>query len=771
MNGHEELCGLVNELLAVSEHKEIEVEARIRKQLVNETSVSRLLRDDSFGWNTRAYTEKKRSSKVNRRCTYRHRCYETKTSITGCFNEDEVICKSSLMKLDANDKWCSIYVSTEKPIPSMSQNLEDVKTTLVTRHRGSVGAYYVDVTYSLMPKDQTVGPLPGTSHTSSFGMNGTKADISYEKIIRVEVEAASSASFEYDGMMDVVSKVCHILQDSPCFMSYYDWRIATHVAKSDYGPFCMDKGRYQKPNTMTMRDFAEVKNDVSNWVVTPKVDGTRRFLSIINDRLFDIDIAGNVRYFGAMNGKNDDSPFHTKISVLCGNFALKHEKGQKILDAFTSKQGDESITIFDTEYIESKYYVFDMVVFHGKYCGNEPFRFELLERVLSVSAFAEKGIDVEIKPYRSFGSFDVLTELYEEFETHYDIDGLIFMNKRNSYIQPVFKWKRFPTVDLEIRGQMVFTSDDKQVEIEWRAQEHDLESVHTPLPKTSNFESFCTNRYEKGQREADIWEFGYSRETNTLVPMRPRHDKVFANSLAIVKKTLTNAVPGSIFTGVGCYLMRKYHNRVKTDAIRHANDDKATILDVGTGQGGDIYKWKRASRVYCVEPSEDATEEMIRRMGRDDAFREKVRVFNLPLRDLDVDLVSDKIDIFTVFFCANLFEQDDWTKLKQVIKKRGSKKCRLLMIALTDPRSHDDDCFTLRMTNMEEYHISIHGTRISGMTESRVDPTRLKYVLSECNMENVLQQKLNEDTFMTAKERALSSMYTLFVFKRTAQKH
>ena len=726
----EELCGLVDKLLAVSAHKEIEVEARISKQLVDETSVLRLLGDDSFGWNTRAYTEKKRSSKVNRRCTYRHRCYETSVY------EDEVICKSSLMKLDVNDKWCSVYVSTERPIPSMSQNLEDVKTTSVTRHRGCVGAYYVDVTYSLMPKDQTVG---------------AKVDISYEKIIRVEVEATSPALFEYDGMIDVVSKVCHILQDSPCFMSYYDWSIATHVAKSDYGPFCIDKGRYQKPNTMTMRDFAEVKNDVSNWVVTPKVEGTRRFLLIIHDRLFDIDIAGNVRYFGAMNGKNDD----TSLSCLRAK----------------AKQGDESITILDTEYIESKYYVFDIVVFYGKYCGDEPDRFELLERVLSssISAFAEKGFDVEIKPYQSFGSFDVLTELYEEFKTHYNIDGLIFMNKRSSYIQPVFKWKRFPTVDLEIRGQMVFTSDDKQVDIEWRAQEHDLESAFAP-----KYERVHTKAFNIGsiwQREADIWEFGYSRETNTLVPMRPRHDKVFANSLAIVKKTLTNAVPGSIFTGVGCYLMRKYHNRVKKDAIWDAKDDKATILDIGTGQGGDIYKWKRASRVYCVEPSEDATEEMIRRIGRDDAFREKVRVFNVPLRDLDVDLISDKIDIFTMFFCANLFEQDDWTKLKQVIKKRGSRRCRLLMIALTDPRSHDNDCFTLRMTNMEKYHINIHGTRISGMTESKVDPTRLKYVLSECNMENLLQQKLNEDNFMTAKERTLSSMYTLFVFKRTAQKH
>ena len=59
--------------------------------------------------------------------------------------------------------------------------------------------------------------------------------------------------------------------------------------------------------------------------------------------------------------------------------------------------------------------------------------------------------------------------------------------------------------------------------------------------------------------------------------------------------------------------MRKYHNKVKHMILR-ANDKGAKILDVGTGQGGDLNKWKRASRVFCVEPSKEATEEMLSRM-------------------------------------------------------------------------------------------------------------------------------------------------------------
>ena len=49
--------------------------------------------------------------------------------------------------------------------------------------------------------------------------------------------------------------------------------------------------------------------------------------------------------------------------------------------------------------------------------------------------------------------------------------------------------------------------------------------------------------------------------------------------------------------------------------IKNANDKDAVILDVGTGQGGDVDKWKRVKYVYCIEPAWKSSSEMLRRFA------------------------------------------------------------------------------------------------------------------------------------------------------------
>ena len=678
----DDILNLVKGLSTTCKNNEIEVEARIRRQLLDETSVSRLTRNKSFRWKVSTYTDRKRSSKQNRKCTYRRRCYD---------DREEVICKSSLLKVDVNDKWCSVFVSTETPIPSMSEQLNDVRPVEITRHRGETGNFYVDV---IMQTE--------------------------DDVIRVEIEAQNTAIFCYSELMEVTERVCVILQDSPCFMGYYDWKVAMHVVKTNYGSraFCIDKGQYQKPVTMTMVDLSTIKNNMKDWVVTPKVDGIRRFVLIVNGKVFDVDIAKNIRYHG------------------------KHQ---------TSFLGG---VVLDAEYLDGKYYIFDVVVFDNRYCGDDLYRRTLLESMELPNNFF-------VKPYEQFRSFDKLASLYEEFRTSYVLDGLIFMNIHNDYMQSVVKWKMLNTVDLQISdplGLRVFTSN------RLRREEAQGKSDNTCLTTSDGKIVNVRWKMPENQQESHIWEFGMIGDE--LTPVKPRPDKRAANSAEIVQKTLYSAVSGEMFTGKGCYLMRKSHNRIKGDAIRRANDKKAVMMDVGTGQGGDIGKWKRASKVYCVEPKQAHLTEIERRAS-EARISDKIVVFSVPLRELNVDLVPDKIDIFTAFFCTNLFEKGDWTMLKKMIKKNGSKKCRILITALTDPRTADNGCFTLKILGTDRYNISIHGTRIVNISETVVKARELDSAMKECGMEKAAQIKLNADDFMTQNERKLSSMYTLFVYSKS----
>ena len=226
---------------------DIEIEARIKKQLVNETSVQLLLKDESFNWQIMTYNEQKTSVKSKRKCTYRKRYYDN--------FPDEIICKSSLMKLEVNDIWCTIYVSTEVSALSMSEKLNNLEPVSITRYRGQIDDYYVDVTHS--------------------------------DIYRVEVEAINSQTFTYNNMVSVVSKVCKILQNSPRFFGYYDWKVISHIVKSRYGSkFNIENREYQKPYTMVYKDILHIKNNTNKWKVTPKIDGIRCFVIVIGNSMF-----------------------------------------------------------------------------------------------------------------------------------------------------------------------------------------------------------------------------------------------------------------------------------------------------------------------------------------------------------------------------------------------------------------------------------------------------------------------------------------------------
>ena len=45
--------------------------------------------------------------------------------------------------------------------------------------------------------------------------------------------------------------------------------------------------------------------------------------------------------------------------------------------------------------------------------------------------------------------------------------------------------------------------------------------------------------------------------------------------------------------------MSKYHNRIKQNIL---NEYKGNLLDIGSGNGGDIHKWKHFWKIAWVEP-------------------------------------------------------------------------------------------------------------------------------------------------------------------------
>lgn len=669
-----DIINIVDSLLTFTDPSQVEIEARLKGHIINKECVNRLISDNEIEWKKYTFTEKKRISQKNRKCMYRQRNKNT-------------ICKSSIAKIDMNDIWSTIHVSTEMPIQSMSHALEKVDAIKVTRSRGKLGNHYIDVTF-----DENNDP-------------------------RVEIEVCDTKEFNWNYMEKTIILVCRKLQGSKQFVNFYDWKTVVHVMKNSFGPFCIDKSYYQKPKTMTYKEMQHIKSDLDNWVFTPKIDGVRKFIIILGLRVFGISITKDVQY-----------------------------EGNLVADDMSDTGYQNNITILDCEYADSKYYIFDIAVINGIYCGGK----KLLKRIEMINDLREQykeffDLYTVDKPYFPTSTFREINNIYKRIINQYNIDGLIFSNMTGNYMSPVYKWKTFSTVDLEVHDETVLmTCDNKTIDIPWK-------QIHQ-------------------QKLYGVWEFYFDAENNELVPKRHRPDKPRANSMTIVTSNIIKSVPGTIFSGVGCYLMRKYHNSVKREMLRkeiQGSTDKV-ILDIGTGQGGDFNKWDKASKVYCVDPNSESTDEMIRRHGK----QSNIIVLNTSLRDLNITLINDKINVFVAFFCMNLFEDKDWDMLSMLIKEKSAPKCKLLAIAVTNPKDCNNNVFNVKLNvhEIDKYTINIKDTRIGDRTENIVKSKCLNKLMLSNNMIEVEEKRLDYDDFMTTEEKTLSSMYTKFVYRQNYKK-
>ncbi|GAG94211.1 unnamed protein product, partial [marine sediment metagenome] len=60
-------------------------------------------------------------------------------------------------------------------------------------------------------------------------------------------------------------------------------------------------------------------------------------------------------------------------------------------------------------------------------------------------------------------------------------------------------------------------------------------------------------------------------------------------------------------------LMRKYHNRIKRQLFKTVSGQRY-LLDIGSGRGGDVSKWRNFDKIVAVEPNGDHIVELERRL-------------------------------------------------------------------------------------------------------------------------------------------------------------
>jgi SAM-dependent methyltransferase len=104
-------------------------------------------------------------------------------------------------------------------------------------------------------------------------------------------------------------------------------------------------------------------------------------------------------------------------------------------------------------------------------------------------------------------------------------------------------------------------------------------------------------------------------ERMMLVPYRPRPEKHSANRLDVALdnwKLINDPITEGDLRGESFSLLRRYHNRIKR-GLYNILPKGSTLLDIGTGNGGDFPKWSHLSKVVTVEPDAENRAEAERR--------------------------------------------------------------------------------------------------------------------------------------------------------------
>ena len=144
-----------------------------------------------------------------------------------------------------------------------------------------------------------------------------------------------------------------------------------------------------------------------------------------------------------------------------------------------------------------------------------------------------------------------------------------------------------------------------------------------------------------------IVEFKWDGSKFIFVKVRP--DKDYPNSVSTSNDTwrrIHDSITIDTMKGKSLKLMRKYHNRIKRSMINKL-DWATSLLDIGSGRGGDIGKFSgtkdinlHLKKIIAVEPVQDHIDEYINRLKE-----EYMKNPNSPTAQQYVEVINDGSEV------------------------------------------------------------------------------------------------------------------------------
>jgi hypothetical protein len=493
----------------------------------------------------------------------------------------------------------------------------------------------------------------------------------------------------------------------------------------------LDTYKFKKPIDVNIRDIRY--NFQKGGSIGYKLDGTRKFIAIINKNIY-------------------------SISTL-GNENIIHKNNNTII---TMKEKNK-LSLYDSEEVGNQYHIFDTIIHLGKNVTEE----NLIKRIsyipklcININKETKKQLFL-VKPhfiFRDFNGFKETHNLVLKKMEDLKCDGIIY-TPLDGYFNTVFKWKPIKTFDFAlVEGTLKLFNKGNLVDSNFVLQETEKELSKEP----HIIECYIENPDQEKNKGKAFY-------------IRPRPDKKFPNTYEMFKKTSKHVGEETkiinSFRGKGVYFLRSYHNDIKRELLKKGSGN---LLDIGTGKGGDIYKWGNYKKIFCIEPDEENINELINRSETRTIKTQEIIIIKTKIENLlknFPEITKENISTISAMFSLTLV---DLGKLTDIIDKISSKNCLFICTVMSkkyvkkyfetiEKSKFTSEPYTmsLRKNNLT---IHIKDTIVKNQTETLVDTKIFIQNMNKINFKLKEKKRMIEETFMSDNEYILSSMYESLIF-------
>lgn len=333
----------------------------------------------------------------------------------------------------------------------------------------------------------------------------------------------------------------------------------------------------------------------------------------------------------------------------------------------TYLDGEFEIVMKKDKYEIYAYHVFDVLFYKGKDVRNLPFinfrnllsketRFGIIQEVKNMTEPYQMEL-YQKNPHIQGNIYTRVQDAYEEYKAITKVnpkrvDGFIFQYDGKYMNNNTYKWKPSSEMTIDFLFQQATHKDVNNREYPNITEENYsrtfflmVEEKRRSLKVFGPYNPFGFNGTLTLKEDDNytqwietVVECLWDDKIKTFRPIRKRDDRVHPNNYTTamgVWASIHKPVSLDTLMGQDFIVMRKIHNDVKLNLLKKFLSRNETIIDIGSGRGGDLMKWNEIGleRVYCIEPNEDNGEELVKRLKE---LQKEKGVENVP----DIDLLK-----------------------------------------------------------------------------------------------------------------------------------